>query len=128
MYGFKIYDCKSGPENNQNFDKYRIYLSEDGINWKLLVDEQGREYDNIKEDYIMPTTARYVKLNPYSDNGMTIRIWEFEVYGVSNSNLKLTAEDTMTMNVSTSRSIVVDYDMNGEKSLSNVRLKQLVPT
>lgn len=115
VYGFKIYDCKSGPENNQNFDKYRIYLSEDGINWKLLVDEQGREYDNIKEDYIMPTTARYVKLNPYSDNGMTIRIWEFEVYGVSNSNLKLTAEDTMTMNVSTSRSIVVDYDMNGDQ-------------
>ncbi|MFR5269482.1 MAG: hypothetical protein ACLTGI_00370 [Hoylesella buccalis] len=38
-----------------------------------------------------------------------------KVYGVSNSNLKLTAEDTMTMNVSTSRSIVVDCDMNGDQ-------------
>ena len=114
IYGFKIFDCKSGPESNENFGNYRIYLSEDGINWKLLVDEQGRERDNIKEDYIVPTTARYVKLNPYSDYGMTLRIWEFEVYGVSNSNLKLSADDEVRMNVSGTHQVVLTYDMNGE--------------
>ena len=78
IYGFKIFDCKSGPESNENFGNYRIYLSEDGINWKLLVDEQGRERDNIKEDYIVPTTARYVKLNPYSCLLYTSNRWRTE--------------------------------------------------
>ena len=51
-----------------------MYVSEDAENWSLVVDEKGRAKDNIKTDDITPTRARYVKLNPYSDEGITLRI------------------------------------------------------
>jgi len=114
IYGFKIFDCKSGPENNENFDKYRIYLSDDGENWKLVVNEKGRYRDNIKNDNITPMAARYVKLNPYSDEGMTLRIWEFEVFGVNNSNMTITANDAK-INTGATQNIIVKYDLNGDE-------------
>jgi len=66
LYGFKIFDCKSGPEKNENFNNYRISVSEDNEHWTVVVDEKNRLNDNVKTDYIAPRKARYVKLNPYS--------------------------------------------------------------
>ena len=114
MYGFKIFDCKSGPENNENFDKYRIYVSEDAENWTLVVDEKGRAKDNIKSDNITPTRARYVKLNPYSDEGMTLRIWEFEVYGANLSNMTLEAPKELVLNANEKKDVTVKYNLNGD--------------
>lgn len=116
IYGFKIYDCKSGPENNENFDEYKIYLSDDGVNWNLAVDEKGRMSENIKEDYIIPTKARYVKLVPTVNN--VLRIWEFEVFGQEDSNLAITTEPQVTVNVKDNYTLKVNYDLNGDSRQS----------
>ena len=114
LYGFKIFDCKSGPERNENFDKYRIYVSEDAVNWTLVVDEKGRAKDNVKTDNITPTRARYVKLNPYSDEGITLRIWEFEVYGANLSNMTLEAQSEVVLNANETKDVTVKYNLNGD--------------
>lgn len=115
VYGFKIHDCKSGPENNENFADYKIYLSEDGLNWNVAVDETGRMNDDIKEDYIIPTTARFVKLVPIVNN--VLRIWEFEVFGQEDNNMVITAEKQTTMNVSDIYTLKVQYDLKGDARL-----------
>lgn len=82
IYGFAIHDCKDGPEKSDpNFSNYKISVSNDGLHWTEVVNETGRGGDNVKTDYISPVTARYVKLNPWNDGQMTLRIWEFEVFG-----------------------------------------------
>lgn len=119
IYGFDIFDCKSGPENNENFDKYRISVSQDGKNWNLVVDETGREKENIKKDAITPTNARYIKLNPYSDEGFTLRIWEFKVYGTSLSNLVLTApKGATTFEPGETKNIELNFNLGGEKPIN----------
>ena len=121
LYGFKIFDCKSGPEQNENFDKYRIYVSEDAVNWTLVVDEKGRAKDNVKTDNITPTRARYVKLNPYSDEGMTLRIWEFEVYGANLSNMTLEAPKELVLNANEKKDVTVKYNLNGDSRSSEFK-------
>lgn len=81
IYGFKIYDCKSGPENNENFHSFTIELSDDGKNWTKVVDETDRMKDNIKEDYIVPAWGRYIRFSPKVAG--VLRVWEFEAYGLS---------------------------------------------
>lgn len=115
IYGFKIFDCKSGPENNTNIDNYRIYLSEDGKKWTLVVDAKNRYRDNIKTDNIVPTKARYVKLNPYSDDGFTMRMWEFEVFGVNSSKMTFKIPETLTLNVNETKSVALAFDLKGEE-------------
>lgn len=80
IYGFKIYDCKSGPENAENFHSYKIELSIDGETWDTVLDEIGLQDQNIKEHYIAPAAARYIRFSP-SVTGV-LRIWEFEAYGL----------------------------------------------
>ena len=63
IYGFKIYDCKSGPENNENIRNYTIEVSEDCKNWTKVVDEKDKSSVNIKEDYIVPTMGRYIRFS-----------------------------------------------------------------
>ena len=121
LYGFKIFDCKSGPEQNENFDKYRIYVSEDAENWTLVVDEKGRAKDNVKTDNITPTRARYVKLNPYSDEGITLRIWEFEVYGANLSNMTLEAPKELVLNANEKKDVTVKYNLNGDPRSSEFK-------
>lgn len=114
IYGFKTYDCNAGPEKAQNFSNYRIYLSNDGETWKEVVNETDREGDNIKTDDIAPMNARYVKLNPWSETGMTLRIWEFEVYGIENNNLKVILPETMKLNAGETEHLTVKYDLGGD--------------
>ncbi|MGP1590276.1 MAG: endo-beta-N-acetylglucosaminidase [Prevotella sp.] len=115
LYGFKIYDCKSGPEIAENFDKYRISVSEDGVNWTLVVNEKNRLNDNIKIDYITPLKARYVKLNPYSDKGMTLRMWEFEVLGSDLSKMTIETPDQIILKAGEKQTVEVKYMLNGDQ-------------
>jgi hypothetical protein len=113
IYGFRIYDCKSGPEDNENIDNYTIELSNDGKNWTTVVNESNREKDNIKTDYIAPMTARYVRLTPHVSS--TLRIWEFEVYGRDDSKMTIDVPTTLKINASETKNVTMKYALNGDR-------------
>lgn len=79
FYGFKIYDCKAGPEDAENFHAYTIELSGDGKDWRKVLAERDREGDDIKEDWIPPTEGRFIRFSP--EVAGVLRVWEFEAYG-----------------------------------------------
>ncbi|WP_294793823.1 discoidin domain-containing protein, partial [Prevotella sp.] len=115
IYGFRIYDGNSGPEKGvDQINNYKIMLSNDGKNWTTVVDAEGRVNESIKTDYIPPFKARYVKLVPES-NG-TLRIWEFEVYGMEDNNMTIEVPNAqMKMNAGETKNIVVKYNLNGDE-------------
>ena len=114
IYGFKIYDGNAGPESGvDQIDSYQIQLSMDGQNWTTVVDRSGAEKETIKTDYIAPTKGRYVRLVPHV-NG-TLRIWEFEVYGMDASNLTVSGAKELTMQAGETKNVTVKYDLNGDE-------------
>ena len=118
MYGFKIYDCKAGPEKNENICDYTIELSLDGKKWTKVVNEKNREADNIKEDYIVPSLARYIRFSP-SVNG-TLRVWEFEAYGVDVVKMTIDVEPKeLRINTGETKELTVRYNLNGDAKESN---------
>lgn len=113
IYGFKIYDCKSGPENSENIRNYTIEVSADCKNWTKVVDEKDKSSVNIKEDYIVPVSGRYIRFSP-SVNG-TLRVWEFEAYGIDNVNMTIDVNTTeVKINSGDTEYIEVSYDLNGD--------------
>lgn len=114
IYGFRIYDGNAGPEGGvDQIDSYQIQLSMDGQNWTTVVDRSGAEQETIKTDYIAPTKARYVRLAPHV-NG-TLRIWEFEVYGMDDSKLTLSGDKNLTIQAGETKYITVKYNLNGDE-------------
>lgn len=115
IYGFRIYDANSGPESGcDQIRSYTIELSNDGENWTTVVDEENRESESIKTDYIAPYKARYVRLSPHV-NG-TLRIWEFEVYGKDDNNLTIeTSPAELKLNAGETQNIEVKYNLNGDE-------------
>lgn len=114
FYGFAIYDCKSGPENNENIRDYTIELSMDGKTWTTVVDEKDRSADNIKTDYIAPLQGRFVRLTPKVEG--TLRIWEFEAYAADDVHMTIAVEPSeMRMNVGTVEQVVVNCQFNGDE-------------
>ena len=78
---FVIRDCKTREEQFKNIDSYRISISQDGSEWKTVVDAKNRKTDDIKIDKIAPTRAKYVKLEvkrPAGDSAT--RLYGFDVY------------------------------------------------
>lgn len=122
VYKFKTYDCMHN-ESGSNFDNYRVYVSSDKENWTLVLNETGVGNETIKEDYIAPTKARYIKFNPYSDNSMTIRIWEFEVYGKEDNNLQINVPKSVELNSGEKKTIDIAYDLNGDERAANFTCK-----
>jgi endo-beta-N-acetylglucosaminidase D/PKD repeat protein len=88
LYRFQIYDCGNKENASDNLTHYKIYTSLSGKDndWTLALDEKDVPADaahNVKDDYIKPTLGRYVKFVPYNpDMAITIRIWQFDVWGV----------------------------------------------
>lgn len=114
IYGFKIYDGNSGPESGvDQIDKYTIEVSLDNVNWTTVVSREGVDALSIKEDYIAPIKARYVRLRPHV-NG-TLRIWEFEAFGKADNNMTMEVQPTLNINAEQTQNIVVKYDLNGDE-------------
>lgn len=78
FYGFKVYDCKAGPEDAENFHSYSVELSDDLETWRTVIDERDLAPLNIKEDYMSPSEGRYVRFSPKVAG--VLRVWEFEGY------------------------------------------------
>ena len=119
IYGFKIFDGNSGPKSGvDQIRSYTIELSDDGEHWTTVVDEEDRESESIKTDYIAPHKARYVRLSPHV-NG-TLRIWEFEVFGKDDSNLTIKVMPTeLKLNAEETKNVVVKYSVSGDEHMED---------
>ena len=115
IYGFKIFDGNAGPESGvDQIRSYTIELSNDGEHWTTVVDEEDRESESVKTDYIAPHKARYVRLSPHVSG--TLRIWEFEVFGKDDNNLTMEVSPAeLRLNAEETGNIVVKYDLNGDE-------------
>ena len=115
IYGFKIFDGNAGPESGvDQIRSHTIELSDDGEHWTTVVDEEDRESESIKTDYIAPHKARYVRLSPHVIG--TLRIWEFEVFGKDDNNLTVEMQPAeLKLNAGETKNIVVKYNLNGDE-------------
>ena len=113
FYQFKIYDCKAGPESNENFKDYTIEISDDMENWTTVVDEKDRDRDNIKVDYIAPVAGRYIRFSPKVDG--TLRVWEFEAYGVDDIHYTINIDKPeLKLNAGENAELKLSYNLNGD--------------
>lgn len=119
IYGFRIYDGNSGPESGvDQIASYEIEISNDGNTWTEVLAEEGVDKQDIKTAYIVPVSARYVKLIPHVSG--TLRIWEFEVYGKDDNNLAISVDNSsLTLNSGETKEIVVSYNLNGDTRSDN---------
>lgn len=123
IYRFRIFDCGHKENYSDNFKNFKIWVSNDAETWtEPVVDEKGRP-ENTKDDYIAPIVGRYVKFMPYDEDApITIRIWEFEVFGLEGGPLfSLPADKTMDIN--TTEDIEIKYDLNGDEEANNFGVK-----
>lgn len=107
FYGFKVYDCKAGPEDAENFHSYTVELSDDLKTWRTVVDERDLAALNIKEDYISPSEGRYVRFSPKVAG--VLRVWEFEGYAAGDGSLGVAG------NVLTPVEIISIYSVDGRR-------------
>ena len=118
IYGFKIYDGNYGPEKGvDQIKNYKIAVSDDGKTWTNVVEENDVADQSLKSAFIAPVKARYVKLVPEVEG--TLRIWEFEVYGIDDTKFTISADNTLSMEPNTTANIVVKYNLNGDKREAN---------
>ncbi len=123
IYDFTIHDCKLlNGASEGNVANYRILVSDNGTDWTEVVDATGTQDENIHTANIVPTVARYVKLQPYADKRFTCRIYEFEITARDNSRITVDAPHTVNMQPKETQTINVKYEMNGEEKASNFGL------
>lgn len=123
IYRFRVFDCGHKENYSDNFKNFKIWVSNDAETWtEPVVDEKGRP-ENTKDDYIAPIVGRYVKFMPYDEDApITIRIWEFEVFGLEGGPLfSLPADKTMDINAT--EDIEIKYDLNGDEEADNFGVK-----
>lgn len=124
IYRTRLYDCKVN-EDADNLKTYRAFVSVDNTedSWVEIFDEEGREADNIKDDHFAGIIGRYVKLVPYDVNdAITIRLWEFEVYGLAGS-LSIDPSSDVQLDIQESKSLTVGFDLGGENKASNFNVE-----
>lgn len=120
IYRFRIFDCGNKENYSDNFQNFKIELSNDGENWNEVLNEKNRP-ENTKDDYIKPTVARYVRFTPYSDElAITIRVWEFEVFGIQ-GNISLASPSMQTVNINSTSSMKVAYGLGGDPKDANFK-------
>lgn len=123
LYDFTIYDSRSLTSSSEaNLPNYRILVSTDGNEWKEVVNATNTAGENIHTATIVPTTARYVKLQPYADERFTCRLYEFSINARDNSRMAIEAPHTINMAPRESRTVSVAYNMNGEQQADNFGL------
>lgn len=118
IYRFQTYDCGNKENSSDNFKNFKIELSNDAANWTEVLNEKARP-ENTKSDYIKPTEGRYVRFTPYDEEmPITIRIWEFEVYGVQ-GNLELQNPADAVAGLDTTIPVELAYSLGGDPKESN---------
>ena len=119
LYWFRIYDAQTNEGGTDNLNSYRIELSNDLNTWTEVVDASDRGSEDIHEDWIKPTVARYVRFVPYDeDMPITIRIWEFQAYGAE-SPLTIETVQPQTLQTNSTLEVSGKFDFGETKPEDN---------
>lgn len=121
LYKFRIIDCKQGEPEFDNISMYKIYVSNDAVDWTLIADERSNPATE-KTIWVKPTIARYVKFVPYSTEPVTIRIWEFEAYGVA-TKLTLDKSENLLLGLGESAEKEFSYGFGGTEKEENFNIE-----
>ena len=124
IYNTRLFDCKVN-ENANNLKCYKTYVSTDNSegSWVELFDEQDREADDIKIEHFKGTVGRYVKLVPYDqDDKVTIRLWEFEVYGMAGP-LSIDEISAMVSDKEMSNEVTLNFDLGDQVKEDNFSIE-----
>lgn len=126
LYRFKFYDCRP-IEGFENVSNYKIELSNNNADWIEVLNEQDLPQSmNQKDAWIKPTTARYVRFTPYDkEQPITIRIWEFEAYGLE-SKQKIEQIANQSLKFSEKRTLSIPYSLGGEQRASDFAVSATV--
>lgn len=127
LQAFKIFDCGNLEDKSGNISNYKIYLSKDKVDWKLVVDEKNRYEDNTKEDYIRPQVARYVKFEIYDSKPITIRIWEFEALAIPNDGPKIEIPENIEMNLKDTQLVNIPISLGNYNKENNFNI-EVIPS
>ncbi len=87
--GFELFHAGAGGESSEwNTREYDISVSDDGSNWRTVVQKRGNILDHSK-DAIGLVEARYVKLvlEKAEKNGKTARIYDWQIIGVDQTGI-----------------------------------------
>lgn len=118
IYRFRTFDCGHKESAADNMKFYKIFVSDNATDWTLVVDEKNRP-ENTKDDYIKPTVGRYVKFMPYDPEvAITIRIWEFEIFGTE-GNITLPNLEAKQIPMNSTQSFEVPFDLGGDAVAEN---------
>lgn len=121
LYRFRFFDCGHKENYSDNVKSYKVELSKDGETWTEALNEKGRP-ENTKDDWIKPTIARYIRFTPYDEEmPITIRIWEFEAYGIQ-GNLSLEKPEDTEININESKTISLAYSLEGDPKNTNFKV------
>jgi hypothetical protein len=127
IYRTRLYDCKVN-EDADNLKTYRAFVSVDNTegSWKEIYDEEGRADDNIKDDHFAGIVGQFVKFVPYDVNdAITIRLWEFEVYGLEGP-LTIEKPDGFKLNKGSKKNVKVNFNL-GEAKAADFKVEVTVP-
>lgn len=121
LYRFKIWDTGHKENFTDNFKNFKIEISKDRENWTEVLKEEGRP-ENTKDDWIKPTVGRYIRFTPYDkEMPITIRIWEFEAFGIQ-GNLSLEKPEDTEININESKTISLAYSLEGDPKNTNFKV------
>ncbi|QZE14770.1 discoidin domain-containing protein [Halosquirtibacter laminarini] len=111
IYGFKAYDTGHKESADGNYDCWKVEISNDKKQWTEVVNEKGRKAENTKVDAIPGKVGRYVRFTPYDkDLNITIRIWEFQVLGVS-MGMNFVGGQNLVMSEKGTKTVKFAYDL-----------------
>lgn len=126
LFAFKLWDCRN-KEQFENLRNYKVEVSPDNIDWQEVLHKTGLDplQHNIKEGWIKPSMARYVRLTAYdNEEPITIRLWEFEVHGREiSSGYTLPAPEAQVVNIGTMTSVAGTYALGAKPKADDFVIK-----
>lgn len=129
--GFKLYDAKSVDSKSENINGYKVSVSQNLGDWKVITDVNDKGDENIKEETVSPAeVARYVKLEIPADRmgtSKTLNLYEFSIYGTLNvqsddASLKVLQVEGKILNPTFEAERTV-YQVNVAKEVETVTIK-----
>lgn len=107
---------EGGESASYNTKAYNIQVSKDGTNWSTVV-KVTNNTKSVTVDNIASASGRYIKLivtTPTQTTNLAARIYEFQVFGLTNLALNKPATVDSTCNATQTATKAVDGNVNND--------------